>query len=194
LMIDYHIHTHHSIDAEGSIDAYCEKAVVLGLQEICITNHCELDTLRSDNFIRFDNEWQPLTKEGLKKLKGEVTKARDFYKRHGLAVKFGLEIGYYDGVETRLNEILDDIDFDFLLGSIHCLNHICIDSSKEYPVYFSKHSIDELLNTYFQAIENLINSGLFDSIGHLDVYKKYGLQFYAEAINTFPENYLKKSV
>ena len=191
-MIDYHTHTCHSIDANGSIQEYCEQALKLGLKEICITNHCELDVFRNDSLIRFDNDRQPLTRQAIIRLRDEVIKAKEFYKKHGLSVRFGLEVGYFDGIESRLQKIMDGINFDFLLGSIHCLNHICIDSSKEHSLYFSMYTVPELLNNYLQAIEKLINSNLFDSIGHLDVYKKYGLNFYGKEIDTFPEDYLKK--
>ena len=192
-MIDYHIHTYHSIDAEGSIDEYCKQALKCGLKEICFTNHCELDTRRDDNLIRFNgkNDPQPLTRESLLKLQNQVLQATKLYKRSDLKVKFGLEVGYFEGIEERLQEVTQDIDFDFVLGSIHCLNHICIDSSKEYETYFTKYKVSELFRNYFQEIESLINSGLFNSVGHLDVYKKYGIGFYGTEINTLPEDSVK---
>lgn len=191
-MIDYHIHTRHSIDAEGAIDDYCKRAIRLGLNEICITNHCELDPARNDSWIRFKNNNQPVTKDGLAKLEDEVMKAKEMYRKSGLLVKFGLEVGYYEGIESRLQEILHDINFDFLLGSIHCLNHVCIDSSKEHPLYFTHHTALELLRNYFSAIEKLITSGFFDSVGHIDVYKKYGLGFYGDEIRNFPKEVIKR--
>lgn len=190
--IDYHIHTNHSVDARGAIHEYCERAQKLRLQEICFTNHCELDTLRKDNLIQFDDDRQPLTREGLRKMQHEVLKAKELYEGSGLTVKCGLEVGYYEGIESRLQEITEGIDFDFILGSIHCLDHICIDSSKECARYFSQYSVKDMLFNYYHVIEQLIKSQLFDSIGHLDVYKKYGLDFYGKGINTFPEQYLKK--
>ncbi|MCK4250170.1 histidinol-phosphatase [candidate division WOR-3 bacterium] len=191
-MIDYHVHTHHSIDAEGTVREYCKQAIKTGLKEICFTNHCELDPFRNDSLIRFTDHKQPLTREALLRLQDEIFREREFFRRSSLKVRFGLEIGYYDGIEPYLKKLLEDINFDFLLGSIHCLDHICIDSSKESSEYFIKHSASELLHNYFLAIEKLINSQLFDSIGHLDVYKKYGFGFYKEEINTVPEEIIRK--
>jgi HisJ family histidinol phosphate phosphatase len=99
-MIDYHIHTYHSIDAEGTVKDYCDRAVRLALDEICITNHCELDPVRDDSWIRFDSNKQPMTREGLKRLEDEIIEAKEVYKKSGLTVKFGLEVGYYDGIES----------------------------------------------------------------------------------------------
>jgi len=192
-MIDYHIHTHHSIDAEGSIDEYCKQALKCGLKEICFTNHCELDPQRDDNLIRFDGtgEPQPFTRDCLLRLQNQVLQSKDRYKRSGLTVKFGLEVGYFDGIEKFLHEVTKDIVFDFVLGSIHCLDHICIDSSREYQTYFAKHKVPDLFHNYFKEVKNLINSELFNSVGHLDVYKKYGIGFYGTEIHTLPEDSLK---
>jgi len=191
-MIDYHIHTSHSVDAEGSIKGYCEQAVKTGLKEICFTNHCELDRMRDDNLIRFNTDVEPITHNNLLKLQEEIFQAKEHYKKFGLAVKFGLEVGYYEGIESRLKEITEGLELDFLLGSIHCLDHICIDSSKEHEIYFSRHPVQELLVKYFQEVEKLVNSGLFDSIGHLDVYKKYGIKYYGEEIRTVQDDILRK--
>lgn len=191
-MIDYHIHTLHSIDAEGTISDYCERAVRLGLDEICITNHCELDPARNDSWIRFDGIKQPMTRGGLKRLEHELVNSKEVYKKSDLTVKFGLEVGYYDGIEPQLQEATNDIGFDFILGSIHCLDHICIDSSKEHALYFSQHTVPSLLKNYFKAIEKLIKSKLFDAIGHIDVYKKYGLEFYGDQIQNSPQEILQE--
>jgi histidinol-phosphatase (PHP family) len=185
-VVDYHIHTEHSIDASGTISEYCDQAVKIGLTEICFTNHCELDPARNDSFIRFDGKREPFSKNGLLKLKAEIYDARERYRRQGLAVKFGIEIGYYRGIEQRLREMLDGTDLDFVIGAIHCLDHICIDSSKECDAYFDRHTVPELIDHYYTAVADLIMSGMFDSIAHLDVYKKYGLKYYGNGVYDVP--------
>ncbi len=193
-MIDYHIHTRHSIDARGTIDEYCEQALKLKLEEICITNHCELDPERNDSLIRFDDQPRVLTRNGLLRLQDEIFRARDAYKKKGLSVKFGLEVGYYKGIESRLEILIKDIEFDFILGGIHCLDHICIDSSREHPEYFDFHSAERLLENYYVALEDLVQSSSFNSVAHFDVYKKYGLGFYGEKIRNFPESMVRNVI
>ena len=186
-MVDYHIHTSHSIDASGTISAYCDQAVNLGLEEICFTNHCELDPERDDSFIRFDGEREPFSREGLIKLRAEIYDARDRYKNKGLNVKFGIEVGYYQGIEQQLETLFAGMDLDFVIGAIHCLDHICIDSSRECGRYFMDHNAQDLVDNYYKAAEQLIKSGMFDSIAHLDVYKKYGLDHYGQKICDIPD-------
>ena len=191
-MIDYHIHTHHSVDAEGTINEYCEQALLRGLHEICITNHCELDPLRDDNLIRLNSSTQPITNDTLLLLQDEVFKAKEYYEPQGLSVKFGLEVGYFEGIQKRLHQITKGLKVDFLMGSIHCLDHVCIDSSREYEIYFKKHDVSELLKKYFYTVEQLIQCQLFDALGHFDVYKKYGIRFYGEKIHIFPTELVSK--
>jgi len=185
-MIDYHIHTEHSVDAKGTLTNFCDQALRLGLKEICFTNHCELDPERNDNLIRMNGDMIPITRDHVATLHDAIHDIADKYRNKGLTVKCGIEVGYYEGIEKRLREITSGLKFDFFLGSIHCLDHVCIDSSKEYREYFQNRSIGKLLDEYYRAIENLVLSRLFDSIGHMDVYKKYGLGFYGEAIGNFP--------
>ena len=175
MKIDYHIHTAHSVDAEGSLEAYCDQALSIGLDEICFTNHCELDPHRCDNLIRFNGDMLPITRDRVARMHDAIHAAADTYHSQGLSVKCGIEIGFYEGIESRLQEITSGLEFDFMLGSIHYLDHICIDSSKEYEDYFQRYDAAVLLERYYKAIEQLVASGLFDSIAHLDVYKKYGI-------------------
>lgn len=189
-MIDYHVHTNHSPDAEGRILEYCDQALRSGLNEICFTNHAEMDPARGDNIIRFDGRDEPLTNKALKRLHQEVNAARDIYTVKGLTVRSGIEIGYFSGMEARLAEMIAGIEYDFLMGSIHCLNHACIDSSREYKAYFTKHTAQDLLDEYYAEILNLAECRLFDAMGHIDVYKKYGIDFYGPDIDYLPKDLL----
>lgn len=189
-MIDYHIHTAHSIDAHGSIKEYCERAYALGLKEICFTNHCELDTVRNDNLIRFNTTPEPITRDALQALRNEILAVRGEYAPKGLIINFGIEIGYFPEIGQRIHEVTEGIPFDFVLGSIHCLEHICIDSSREYKNYFQQHDVPALLDKYYDAVVMLIKSRYFDAVAHLDVYKKYGIGHYGDAIYNFPVDHL----
>ncbi|MEO0189434.1 MAG: PHP domain-containing protein, partial [candidate division WOR-3 bacterium] len=169
-MVDYHIHTNHSIDAEGSLNEYCERALTLGLKEICFTNHCELDKARNDNLIRLNGEVKPIDNQTLLQLENEIFNLREYYRKKGLIINFGIEVGFFDGIKNRLEEVIKGLEIDYILAGIHCLDHICIDSSKECNRYFEKNDVETLLEEYFSTVEILINSRLFDAIAHFDVY------------------------
>ena len=187
-MIDYHIHTQHSIDATGSVTEYCNRALEIGLQEICFTNHCEMDPERNDSFIRFDGEREPFSRQSLMRLRKEIFEARDKYNKQGLTVRFGIEVGYYKGIEPQLQEIIEGSELDFVIGAVHCLEHICIDSSKECKKYFDQYDPQQLVHNYFVTVEDLVKSRMFDSLAHIDVYKKYGRDHYGDGIYDVPHD------
>ncbi|MBE0431836.1 histidinol-phosphatase [candidate division WOR-3 bacterium] len=187
-MVDYHIHTAHSIDASGTVSGYCSRAIEIGLREVCFTNHCELDPQRDDSFIVFDGRREPFSRNELLRLQEEILAARDRFKRHGLDVKFGIEVGYFTGIEPVLEEILRGAEIDFVIGAIHCLDHICIDSSRECGQYFATHCAEEYLADYFNAVAGLVRSRMFDSVAHLDVFKKYGIDHYGKDIHRIPRD------
>jgi len=88
--------------------------------------------------------------------------------------------------------VADGLELDYLITGIHCLEHVCIDSSKEYEGYFQKHNAGQLMEKYYREAEYLVDSKLFDAFAHLDVYKKYGIGYYGgEAVRKFPAEQLQ---
>lgn len=50
--------------------------------------------------------------------------------------KAGLEVGYDLGLEKAIERVVKSYPFDFVLGSVHSLEHIAISSKKESRFYF----------------------------------------------------------
>jgi histidinol-phosphatase (PHP family) len=183
---DYHVHPDYSLDASGTIDQYCQRALELGLKEICFTTHYDTDPLRKDEdpFMRIDGKIVPLNEENVKIYIEDVRRANKIYRPMGLSVKAGLEVDYAPHIEESLRKNLAAFDLDYVLGAVHCLDHIAISASKEAESYFKRKSIKELCQEYYKILSKTIESRLFDAIAHLDIYRKYGLAFYGEKILT----------
>ncbi|NIM99064.1 MAG: histidinol-phosphatase HisJ family protein [candidate division Zixibacteria bacterium] len=181
---DYHVHPNYSLDATGSIDQYCRRALELGLREICFTTHYDSDPFRKDidPFMRIDGKIVPLSEESVKRYIEDVKRADEEYDPHGLSVKVGLEVDYAPHIEEQLRKDLADFDLDYRLGSVHCLDHIAITASGEAGSYFKKKSAQEMVSEYYEYLRLAVESGLFDVMAHLDIYKKYGLGFYGKKI------------
>ena len=183
---DYHVHPDCSLDATGTIDQYCQRALEMGLDEICFTTHYDMDPVRRDEdpFMRIDGEIVPLSEDNVKRYIKDVREASGIYSSRGLSVKAGLEVDYAPHIENDLRENLAAFDLDYILGSVHCLDHIAISASKEAKNYFRKKNVGQLCQEYYEVLSKAIKSGLLDAIAHLDVYRKYGLAFYGEGILT----------
>lgn len=137
---DYHVHPDYSLDATGTIDQYCQKAIELGLREICFTTHYDSDPFRKDEdpFMRVDGEIVPLTEGNVRKYIEDVRKADKKYSPCGLSVRVGLEVDYAPHIEEELRLNLASFELDYLLGAVHCLDHIAISASNEAERYFKK--------------------------------------------------------
>lgn len=176
--LDYHVHPGYSIDAEDySILAYCQQALILGLKEICFTPHLEVDPVRRqlDWFVRVKGKLHPM--EDLSWLDcyfHDIEEARSQLNSRELKIKAGLEVGYERGCEEKIEKILKNYPFDFVLGSVHCLEHQSISSWQESRRYFSSHNAEEVCGKYFQVLKEAVQSNLFDCIGHLDLYRRHG--------------------
>jgi histidinol-phosphatase (PHP family) len=183
---DYHVHPDYSLDASGTLDQYCRRALELGLKEICFTTHYDTDPVRKDEdpFMRIDGKIVPLSEENVKKYIEDVRKANQIYSPKGLSVKAGLEVDYAPHIEESLKKDLAFLDLDYILGAVHCLDHIAISASKEAESYFKRKSLKGLCQEYYKILGKAVKSGLFDAMAHLDIYRKYGLAFYGEEILT----------
>jgi histidinol-phosphatase (PHP family) len=183
---DYHVHPDYSLDASGTIDQYCQKALELDLKEICFTTHYDTDPKRKDEdpFMRIDGKIVPLSEENVKSYIEDVRRANEVYSPMGLSVKAGLEVDYAPHIEERLRKDLASLDLDYILGAVHCLDHIAISASKEAESYFKRKSLKELCLEYYEVLGKAVETDLFDAIAHLDIYRKYGQAFYGEEVLT----------
>ncbi|WP_243137559.1 histidinol-phosphatase [Desulfofundulus thermobenzoicus] len=184
--MDYHVHPNYSIDAENySIMDYSRRAVSMGLKEICFTTHLEVDPVRRhrDWFVRVKGELHPMEDtRWLDHYFREIDEARRQMGRQGLIIKAGLEVGYERGCEEAIARVITSFPFDFILGSIHCLEHQAISSREESRLYFPNRTVEEVCQEYFQIMLEAVQTGLFDCIAHLDLYRRHGDRFLGTAL------------
>ncbi len=176
MIVDYHIHPNYSQDAEGTIEEYCAKAISIGIDEICFTPHFEIDPKRQakDDKIRLFGKIVPMRSDWIDYYFKAVQQARK--KFPDLKIKAGLEIGYDPTIENELKKFCDEYPFDFILGAIHCLNHFAITDHRDLDEFITNYSAKnprEVAKDYFIALTLAVQTGLFNSIAHFDVYKKY---------------------
>jgi len=191
-LFDCHVHPDYSLDASGTIDEYCQKALQIGLKGICFTTHYDVDPERKeiDSFMRVKGKITPLSFETVQTYVQEIKRAERKYAPSGLKVKAGLEIDYAPHIEEQLIEDLSRFELDYVLGAVHCLDHIAITSSEEAYKYFEKKSASQLCEDYYESLLSGIRSGLFDAVAHLDGFKKYALDYYGEELLKAEGNWL----
>ena len=109
-LCDVHSHTLISPDSHAALSDMAAGAVVAGLRELCVTDHCDLLDMYGTPVTSFD--W-PAAKE-------QYRAARETLE-DGLTLRLGIELGStpYDPDTARaiLREGGDELDF--VLGSLH---------------------------------------------------------------------------
>ncbi|MDH4223650.1 MAG: histidinol-phosphatase HisJ family protein [candidate division Zixibacteria bacterium] len=183
-LYDCHVHPDYSLDASGSVEEYCQKALRLGLKGLCFTTHYDTGPERKDvdAFMRVRGRVTPLSGETLNVYLEDIEKAKFKFAPSGLKIWAGLEVDYTPLNQRKLIEDLSELKIDYQLGAIHCLENIAITSSEEAYQYFKKRSVKKLCEDYYTALIAGIRSGLFQAMAHLDGFKKYALDYYGEEL------------
>jgi histidinol-phosphatase (PHP family) len=174
-MVDYHVHPDFSHDAEGSVDEFCARAVELGLEEICFTTHYEPDPARKDiERVRVSGRVQPVDSDWPDVYFAAIWAAAA--KFPGLVVLAGVEVGYEPGLEGVISDFLGRHPFDFVLGAVHCLDHVCLTARDELDQFKSEYlpsGPESVAERYFYNVRAAAGCQLFDCLAHLDIYRKY---------------------
>ncbi len=186
---DYHVHSDLSIDARGSICDYARKATTLGLEEICFTPHLDLDPERSpkDGWVRINGGYIPNSDlDWVSAYFEEIEKAED---ETSLIIRKGLEVDYFPSVEKWLLPFFQ-FPWDFVLGSVHCLEHLDLVNRQEGLRLLERHSLEKIAELFISATAEAIRSGLFNAIAHLDSFRRSKLSGFN---HDFRENFLQHS-
>jgi histidinol-phosphatase (PHP family) len=96
-------------------------------------------------------------------------------KRRGLPVKLGLEVDYVGDRQDELAAILRPYPWDYLLGSVHDVDGLSIDSSPNGGLWAAL-AIDDVWRRYFRALSELAASGHVDVLAHPDLPKIFGMR------------------
>jgi histidinol-phosphatase (PHP family) len=182
---DFHIHPNYSLDAEGTIRQYCDRALEIGMKHICFTTHYDPNPKRieQDGYWRFRGERVRFTDELVGIYFDEIEKAKEYFSQLGLGIYRGLEIDYFPGVENEAERIRNKFGLDFAIGSVHCIDDIGISDPREAPTYFLKKDLSQMADDYFSLLCQAAECKAFDSLGHLDYYVRYGRKYYGDAID-----------
>jgi histidinol-phosphatase (PHP family) len=158
-VFDYHVHTTCSVDCVTPIESSCQAAIDHGVTEIAFTDHVD---------------HQPAD-EGFGFYKPEVyfESVDRMRERYGdrLTILYGAEVDYHDDTQTVVERFIQTYGqrYDFVIGSVHYGNNGQI----IFPDYFEGKTLDDVFRDYFNQIERAVRTGWFDTIGHLDIPKRY---------------------
>lgn len=141
-----------------TISSICDVAIEREIAEIAITDHAD--------FIQSDMGADYYDPAGFF---AEIERAREQYEGR-LTIQAGVEVGEPHRFADRIDELLDAYPYDFVIGSLHWVGGDLILSSG----YFDGRSVDDAYRSYYQEMLEMVKTGRFDIVGHIDVGKRYG--------------------
>jgi histidinol-phosphatase (PHP family) len=192
-MFDYHIHPNYSIDAEGEVDEFCKAAVDRGLSEIAFTTHLDADRIANDCYVNVKGKRVDISSSiWFEDYESTIRETGDHYVEQGLKVLLGVEVDCFPGVEAALPDGFFTTNFDIIIGSVHLIDHIAISADGRAEKAFRKYSMTELGEKYYSILLDSIDLEIFDVLGHIDLYRRYGERFYGNAIHDLWKSHLKE--
>ncbi|MHA2321858.1 MAG: PHP domain-containing protein [Candidatus Thorarchaeota archaeon] len=192
-MFDYHIHPNYSIDAEGEIEEFCKAALDVGLKEIAFTTHLDTDRVAEDCYVNVKGERVDIASSvWFEDYESTIRAAGYRYEDLGLRVILGVEVDCFPGVQSALPEKFFSTDFDLIIGSVHLIDHIAISANGRAEEAFRKYSIDDLGERYYSILLDSIDLEIFDVLAHIDLYRRYGADFYGDSIHDLWKPHLEE--
>ncbi|MGB9833528.1 MAG: histidinol-phosphatase HisJ family protein [bacterium] len=189
---DYHIHPDFSFDARGTIRDYAQFAQERGLEEICFTTHLDLDPVRAakEGWVRVNGSRVPnRDTRWVHKYIEEIEETRELFPN--VRLKRGLEVDYFPGVESLLEPFLQ-FPWDYLLASVHCIQHLAVANEKEGAQLLSLMDPERIALEFAHQVKNAIQSGIFNGLAHLDYFKRQSNAWFREKFLSALEPQLKE--
>jgi histidinol-phosphatase (PHP family) len=171
MLTDYHVHlrpdepgtTADRYFTAENAERYRETAAQRGIEELGVAEHVYRFTAALD-------VWQhPLWVENAT---DDIDRYCDFV-RDQTDLKLGIEADFIPGREERMRALLEQRDWDYVVGSIHFLAEGALDYDR-FDVWNSARSADHVWKTYFTWLGELAATGMYDILAHPDLVKYWG--------------------
>ena len=173
MLTDYHVHLrpddleHTAAKAftPANAERYRTVASERGIDELGVAEHVYRFTAALD-------VWQhPMWRQWAD---GDLD-AYCAFVRDETDLRLGIEADFIPGREDRMRALLEQRDWDYVVGSIHFLAEGALDDD-EYDVWNSGRSADHVWKTYFTWLGEAAASGMFDILAHPDLVKHWGAE------------------
>ena len=154
MLVDYHVHAVAHGEYKYSkewIDQYLDSAFRRGIKEIGFSEHDEFV-----NLVDFD-----------------LFTKMQINHRNDIKLRLGLELDYIPGKEKEIKKIILQRPYDYVIGSVHYIEGWGFDHP-DFQEGFLERDIDDIYHKYAVILINMVQSGCFDVVGHIDLVKIWG--------------------
>lgn len=154
-LVNYHVHSICSPDADYPMTEMVAAAEKAGVDELCFTDHC--DVVDCHGKIIEDFDFEPLRQQ--------------FYSiKSPVRLKFGIELGQAVRNIHLADKIISNPELDFIIGSNH-------NAPGDVDFYFKKYSDKkvclDMMEAYLLEELKLADTDYYDVLGHLTYPQRY---------------------
>lgn len=170
MLTDYHLHLRpddpdtppERYFTAANVERYRTAAEEHGIAELGVAEHLH-------RFRQALDVWQhPFWRESAQ----DDLDAYAAFVRGETDLKLGIEADFIAGREDRMANLLEEHDWDFVVGSVHFLRDEAVDHAG-YDIWRNRDP-DTIWTRYFETLGEAARSGLFDILAHPDLVKVWG--------------------
>ena len=171
MLTDYHLHLRPDEDGtppsefftEENVERYREAASRRGIEELGVSEHVH-------RFSRALEVWQhPFWKRWAV---DDLDQYAAFARERGL--RLGIEADFVPGGEDRMATLLDEHEWDYVVGSVHFIRDAAIDMRGEWDIWRTSGHPERVWAAYFETLGEAARTGMFDVLAHPDLVKVWG--------------------
>jgi histidinol-phosphatase (PHP family) len=149
---------------QGNVERYREAATERGIEELGVSEHMH-------RFVQALTVWDhPFWKR-------HATDDLDAYcsfVREETDLRLGIEADYVPAREDRLATMLDEREWDYVVGSVHFLRDAAVDMrGSDWDIWRSADP-EQVWRRYFETLGEAARTGMFDILAHPDLVKVWG--------------------
>lgn len=160
---DFHTHSCFSFDGapDATPDALCRRALEIGLSDLAITDHCDINGEVEGIYEPFDQDaaWDAMM-EAKEKYKGRLN------------VVAGLELGNAPQYPVEATAALARHPYEFVIGSLHCLKNV----PDFYFLRYEDMTDAHIAQLFDRSLDETLEVCRFDGIttlGHMNYMHRY---------------------
>lgn len=171
MLTDYHLHLRPDDDdgpperfafTPENVERYLEAAKRAGVEELGCSEH--VYRFKEALAIWRHPFWEEQARDDLGAYCEFVRTTR---------LRLGLEVDFVPGAEDRTASLLDGLDLDYVVGSVHFVGDRAVDHDG-YDIWVCEGDPDAVWRRYFEVLAGAARSGIFDILAHPDLVKMWG--------------------
>jgi histidinol-phosphatase (PHP family) len=156
------MHSRFSEDADDTPESMCLRAIDLGIPEIGFTEHWDVGPYEANPRYFKPEPWYD-----------ELERLRALFDGT-LIIRAGIEIAEPHLYPHAAKEVLRRVPFDYVIGSVHNVG----ENFMFNPEYFRSHTADEVYESYFAELEQMVRTADIDIVAHFDIAARTGIPIF----------------